>query len=99
MAGEISEAIDRLEARKDAGGLNMQQAGQIVGEDVTRRVWSGLDINLDEVDEIKREIAVSILGGILEGNHPVTVGTGMWFDGLATGLLIAEARDREKATH
>jgi hypothetical protein len=97
VSGEIESAIKRLEERKLASGVVGDKYGELQGEDATRRVFSGLDLDIDEVFEVHRIMARTVLGGLAEGNNAVLVGAGMWFDGLVTGLLIAEARQREEA--
>lgn len=97
MSGEIAAAIKRLEERKLATGIDGDKAGQFQDEDGTRRAFSGLDLDIDEVFAFNVVMVRTTLSGIAEGNPAGLVGAGMWFDGLATGLMIAEARAREEA--
>jgi hypothetical protein len=104
VAREIRQAIERLEERQRSAGSG---SGVVDGEepieqidDYVRRVFSGLDI---DVEELQSEMAgvVSIIDAALTmGLAPSTaeVGGAKFADGLAVGLLIAEARQKAEAS-
>lgn len=98
MAAEIQAAAERMEARKEAAMVdNDSVVGEMVGEDTARLTFSGVGIDFDEIMELTPGIKIAILGGLFQGLSPDAMGAGLYFDGIVTGLLIAEAREREGA--
>lgn len=97
MSGEIEAAVDRLKERKAAASIDVSGFGEAVDVEVFRRIWSGLDLDMDEVLERAQSVRYSAFGSLSSGMNAVDVVAGYWFDGIATGLLIAEARAREEA--
>lgn len=96
MNGEIREAFDIFNERK-APLIEGQSA--MVGDDVARLMLSGLDLDLEEIQGLKRQIASSFVMAVEEGGcHPLESAFGLWVDGLATGLILAERRARAEAT-
>lgn len=97
MKGEIKAAIERFEERKTAAGLGEQPV--IRDQEVVRRSWSGLDLDLGEVEELLPYLMRAALIGILTtGLPPAKIAADLWCDGLAVGLLVAEARAKAEAT-
>jgi hypothetical protein len=98
VAGEIKAAAERMEARKEAALVdNDALIGEMVGEDTARLIFSGVGLDFDEILELTPGIKMTILGGLFQGLSPDSMGAGLYFDGIVTGLLIAEAREREGA--
>lgn len=95
MSGEIRAAAQRMEARKDAAQI--AGIGQMVDEDTARMIFSGVGLDFDEVMEMTPRVQSAIFIGLLQGLAPTAIGAGLYFDGIVTGLLIAEAREREEA--
>ena len=96
MSGEIAAALDALDQRKAAAldGLGKSPVGARVPAEQANLLFSGLDLDPEEVDKF-REIAglqgvkqVALLG------NPVETFASLFLDGVAVGLLIAEARAR-----
>lgn len=99
MAGEIVAAAERMEARKAAALVDDDnRIGEMVGEDTARMIFSGVGLNFDEILDLTPGIKMVILKGLLQGLSPESMGAGLYFDGIVTGLLIAEARERDGAT-
>jgi len=88
--GEIERAIERYNDRKDAGGIG--EGKRVQREDVSRRMLSGLDLDYDEIQRLKVPLATAPMEAIKAGLPVVEVMSGQWFDGLITGLLLAESR-------
>ncbi len=94
MAGEIKEAILRANERKraiiggDRGGVNIDSFVTLL---------SGFDLDPSEIQEMVEAAAENGVRQMIETRVANVVLAALFVDGLATGLLIAEARDREKA--
>lgn len=94
----LAQAVEAMLERKEAaqGGVRRN------GEDATLEVWSlivsGLDLNVEEAAEVGYQFASSLLKimmetGVLEAQNVAS----LWVDGLATGLLLADLRQRAEA--
>lgn len=92
MKGEINIALDRLEERKAAAAA---LPDRLSTPEQTRLVWSGLDLDYEEISGLMPEVFASVLQAVVGGVPVHQVGAGMWFDGIAIGLLIAEQRHQE----
>lgn len=95
MNGELREAVEAYEERKQAVEC---PNGAAVEEDVGRLLISGLDLDYDEIFELKKMALVPALDAMLVGVNPLEVVFGMWVDGIVTGLILAERRARAEAT-
>lgn len=82
-----------MEDRKIAAGVTHGE-GQVVNDDQMRAVWSGLDLELAEVDAFRRQVMEAAYASELAGIPGCAVAAGMYFDGIATGILIAEQREK-----
>lgn len=96
MAREIREAMVRMEERKIAAGIG-GSFGQVCEEDITRATFSGLDLDVDEIYELQPLVAASFMGAVLQGLDPGLAAAGLYWDGIATGLLIAEQRAKARS--
>lgn len=94
MSGEIAAAIKRYTERKEATPLRNDR---IAAEDVYRLVLSGLDLDFQELMELKLPVVKPAVEAVHAGVPRGEVFYGMWVDGLVTGLMIAEARASEAA--
>jgi hypothetical protein len=97
MAGEISTAIKRLDDRKRAAVEGFGYGNNDVTEEQVRLVASGFDLDNEEMDEIRERCIAAFQVALLQGGRPLTLVGAIFLDGLMTGLLIAEAREREAA--
>jgi hypothetical protein len=96
--GEIEEAVDRLADKKRAAGVEVD--GQTTGEDGARMVFSGLDFDMAELGEMRAAATAAVLGGmsnnLSDGMRPeealAHAIAGAWVDGIATGVIMGEAR-------
>jgi hypothetical protein len=95
VSGEIRIAAQRMEDRKEAAQI--PGMGGMVAEDTARMIFSGVGLDFDEIMELTPRVKATILAGLVRGLAPTAMGAGLYFDGIVTGLLIAEARDREAA--
>lgn len=93
--GEIRESVSRAGERKEAAGL-----GQAVGkgdtevEATARRLFVGLDIDIDELMEVASEQRVRALATVVtSGMGPGMLGAAMWLEGLLAALLLMDARN------
>jgi hypothetical protein len=93
--GEIREAANVLEERKDA---IVPGQSEMVGDDEARLMVSGLDLDLDELCGFKREVGFAFIAAVRGGINPVEAAFGLWVDGLVTGLILAERRARAGAS-
>ena len=96
---EIESAIERLHSSvfaADAVGAIGQ--GEEVAKDTIRRIYSGFDLDFVEVEEVMQQRRrVTLMAAMLSGQGPGTIGPTSFLEGIAVGLLIAEARAREEA--
>lgn len=91
--GEVMAAMKRMEARKES--IDLGAVGESLGEDRARAVLSGLDLEMEEVFAAQMSVGKAFVHGAVSGLDPIHMAAGLWVDGLAAGLLIAEARQRE----
>jgi len=99
MAGEIERAAETLNARKEAilDGLDGAGAKQVViGDGEQVRLLSGFDLDPAELLGGASFAAKHGVQMVVNGGGVVNpVFSSLWIDGLAMGLLIAEARARK----
>lgn len=92
MDGEIKKADDRFNERKNSAGIYDQE---ISTEDTSRRVFSGLDLDWEEIvafhDRSVQLAIEAVEAGVPLGN---IVG-GLAVDGLMIGILLEKARHGE----
>lgn len=86
----ILDAIRLYDERKDAVGVGLHG---VHGEDTVRLVFSGLDLDLDELISLRPVLLTAPISAINRGANIAGVIEGMWVDGLATGLLLARLRE------
>ena len=91
MAGELMTAVNRLEGRKQAAGVSDQQRAP---EDAVRFVLAEFDLDLDELKEIRMAVAGSGIRAAASGFSLVEIVDATWVDGLITGLMLAEERQK-----
>jgi len=90
MSKEIEEARARhMERKLAAGAVNTQSQD----ESVARAVFSGLDIDFDEIMRLRNDIVAAPMAALAGGIPIHEVLLGFWVDGMAVGLLMAEKRD------
>jgi hypothetical protein len=94
VAGEFHDAIIRYQERREAAG---KSHGDRSDYDEMAVMWSGLDLDIAEMVDIKVPIAASALDGMMRGMAPHGVAASMYLDGMVVGLLIAEARQKTEA--
>jgi hypothetical protein len=97
MSGELHDALRRAHERKEAAGL-----AQAVGKDeaeveaTARRLFVGLDIDIDELLEVANQQQVRALtAAMLSGMGPGMLGAAMWLEGLLAALLLMDKRANE----
>jgi hypothetical protein len=103
VAGEIREATKRLKERERAAALVRPEHFTDAGKEsliaAARAIYSGTDLDFAEASEAATEHAEEVVDGLLRYGFgalaPMVAGT--YAEGLITGLLIAEAREREAA--
>jgi hypothetical protein len=97
MSGELRDAMRRTEERKQAAGL--PQVSQLEGDDfmaMVRRIFVGLDLDIEEVLELSAEQRARAMGTVmLSGLGPGLLGAAFWLEGLLAGLLLMDARNLE----
>lgn len=89
--------MQRMQARKDS--VSHELLAGTLEEGQARAVFSGLDLDVDEIFELQPQIVTAFALALAAG-HISNVGlaaAGLFWDGIATGLLMAEARQREEA--
>ncbi len=95
MSGEIIAAAKALNARKRAI-LDGGDQGEVTTQEQAA-LFSGFDLDPDEI-EAGRHVGIRAAEGQLAAGVPLLAALGaLWIDGLAMGLLIAEARRRGEA--
>lgn len=88
----IKDAIRLYEERKRASGVSGNDPNP-QGEDIVRRVLSGLDLDFEELLDLRSSLAGAPMNTIAMGGGLPHVLVGQWVDGLATGLLLARLRE------
>lgn len=89
--GELKDAMLRMRQRQEAAGV-WEGAGSPVSVDTFRLIFSGLDLDINEVRVAKSAVEENTRLAIEEGHDPTFVAGGMFLDGLGVGILIGEAR-------
>jgi hypothetical protein len=100
VSGEIKAAEQRYRDRVDAAGVAdtaMRGASEDEAEAAVRRMLSGFDLDIDELKEVlgRRHLQAS-MAMVISGAPALTCAT-FFSEGIAVGLLLAEARQREEA--
>lgn len=85
----ILDAIKLYDERKKAIGLGSHS---VQGEDVIRLLFSGFDLDPDELLSLRPVLLAVPIAAIMEGANVAGVIEGMWVDGLITGLYLARLR-------
>ncbi len=89
---DLAAAIDSHNDRKGAA-MSEEQVGTVVRDlDTLLLAFSGYDLDLDELMEIKTMIGMQGLEGMVRGVPPAEIAGGAWVDGLITGLILAKKR-------
>ena len=93
---DVSDAARALDARKDA--LLAGDAPGVLEPDEFRLMWAGLEIDYDDAQKVA-ERAAEVAAANMHGRraHPMQILAGLWADGLATGVLLADMRAREES--
>lgn len=86
----ILDAIKLYDERKEAVGLG--QHG-VHGKDTVRLVFSGFDLDLDEIFSLRPVLLTAPIIALSQGAAAAGVIEGMWVDGLVTGLCLARLRE------
>lgn len=102
MDGQLERAAEIVNARKRAVGVKDTE-GKLGDDDFARLCFSGLDLDLAEIDHYRREAiragVESITRSVSRGDpNPEAIATalaGMWVDGLMTGVHVG--REQEKS--
>jgi hypothetical protein len=93
--GELRTAVKRANDRKEAAGLG-QAAGKPEAEveATARRLFVGLDIDLEELLEVATEQRMRAFTTVFAtGMGPGMIGAAMWLEGLLAALLLMDARN------
>jgi hypothetical protein len=89
--GEIAEAAVRMRKRQRSAGLT-EQPGSAITEKSFRLIFSGMDLDIEEVKLVKEQVEEATRLAIEADHEPSFVAAGMFLDGLGIGLMIADAR-------
>jgi hypothetical protein len=89
--GELRDAMFRMRLRQEAAGVS-EGAGSPVTVNTFRLIFSGLDLDMNEVWVAKRGVEEAARLAIAEGHAPAFIAGGMFLEGLGVGILIGEAR-------
>ena len=83
--GELRQAVERLQCRKEAAGVTDQQRAP---EEAVRAVIAEFDLDLEEMLEVRRRVAESGLRASQAGFSPIEIIDATWVDGLVTGYVF-----------
>lgn len=103
---ELTRAMKALQDRRDAAlGVaecpplaeairitNEKMRDPAAAEDFNRKAFSGLDIDLDEVETFNQALFGMFITLVMAGGGHVQAITTIWLDGLATGILLERQR-------
>jgi hypothetical protein len=89
MPGPIEAAAIRLNDRKLAAGADSATPVEI---NTASPVYSGLDLDPYELEQGAKMAEVVAQKLLDVGESPVSAAASLWLDGIAMGLLLAEAR-------
>jgi hypothetical protein len=95
MKGEIAAAARRIEERKIAAYGPPDERGDLAGGGVDLEATdqlSGLDLDPGEASRAALRARRLFELAVSAGADPSDAGAALWLEGLAVGLLIAEAR-------
>ena len=98
MAGELKRASERLDERKNAIVGRVAEQATPVTKEALLGVFSGFDLEPEEIAEMEVFLAGHGLSMVAEGCPPPHMVASVWVDGLAMGLLIAEERAKAGAS-
>lgn len=93
---EVERAAEILTERKLAGGFDPNRVN-VVGNAVIQRTLIGLDLNLDEVNDVAVHMAGGVVPALMAGLPWPHILASMWADGLATGVLLEREVRKEGA--
>ena len=99
MSRELEAALRRLDARKVAAVGEPDETGQIGDGGVSlgagRYLLSGLDVDPEELGEFCAQArAMFSRAVVMGGASPLDTAAALFLEGVAVGLLVAEARQR-----
>ncbi len=100
MSGEIQAAQQRLRERVDAADAVDKVIGGITeseAEATLRRMLSGLDLDFNELQEVVHLRQQQATLAMLLSGRPGMIAATFFSEGIAVGLLMAEARARAEA--
>lgn len=97
MTVSVLEAFLAYEERKDAA---FGADGATVSVDQAALLTVGLDLDADEVEKVAMLVAANLVTALTTGDCPnvaLAIKSAM-YEGLVTGLLLADMRQREGVT-
>lgn len=97
---EVREAVERFENRKNAAGAF--ENDKTTDDDGARMILSGLDLDLEELRIFKEASAragIAHMNAMLESGTDINAAISqvigsIWVDGVATGMMIQEGREK-----
>jgi hypothetical protein len=88
----LEDALEALNARKTSASAGRDF--DLHGDDVTRLVFSGLDLNFDDLNEMGEAAAMHfIMCAVSNPEEPInTAVASAWIDGVVTGIIFERLR-------
>lgn len=88
----LNESRARAAERKTAAGIfTMGKADDEERKEALARIFSGFDVDIDELIEVSEELRKASLGAVMGGSAgPGLVGAFGFMEGLLCGLLYAQ---------
>lgn len=90
MSG-VARAVDQLTERKVSAGFGPPRAGAPrVTRDSIRTLWVGLDLDIEELEEVAKTMSAQAVAYLLTTSNPpslIEYMAGLWMDAFSTGVF------------
>lgn len=88
----LIQALEAIDARKDAGGIG----ADVADFDDAPGLMLGFDLDRRELGFVADEVARQALGHIVGGHGALQIVRGVFADGVLAGLMLAQLRREEE---
>lgn len=87
----LTDAVDAVEARKESA-LGTDQSGLVTGDNgQSRAIFSGFDIDFDELTEMTERVAIYYNAAVQEGMMGIRpLFSSAYIEGMLVGLMLAK---------
>lgn len=95
--GALGRAIDTHNERKEAALRPDQIGGLVTDEEGMRRVFSGLDLDIAQLNRLQIVVAEHHMLAMVTRGVPLDrLLGGIWIEGICTGVTLEQQRQRDR---